>query len=136
VSDGDSPAKALETGLEEDLIPAVEDASQAVEGAVKSVGTGVQGAAGRYETVEAGNTDLLSKKLEGSSQAELADVSSETQEAAQTIAPKSQSSSSTASPVSLRSSTRIGASVSSSPPQVIVPHRMRATIVGQYGHHD
>lgn len=83
MSEGGSPAKALETGLEEDLVPAVEDASQVVEGAVKSVGTGVEGAAGRYENVEAGNTDLLSKGIEGTGQSGLSAASSETHRSTQ-----------------------------------------------------
>jgi hypothetical protein len=89
VSDGDSPAKALETGLEEDLIPAVEDASEAVEGAVKSVGTGVGGAAGRYDDVEVGNTDRFTKGIEGSSQTERSAATSETRQATQAAAPTS-----------------------------------------------
>lgn len=68
-------SNTIKTGVDEDLIPAVEDAGKAVEGAVKSVGTGTSSVARNFDEVESGNTELVQQTMTGSSAGELSRAS-------------------------------------------------------------
>ena len=75
----------IKTGVEEDLIPAVEDAGKALEVAVKSVGTGTENVAGNFDGVESANTELVQKTGR-----ELSQTSAGARHALGTEAPQSQ----------------------------------------------
>jgi hypothetical protein len=76
-------SNTIKTGVDEDLIPAVEDAGKAVEGAVKSVGTGTENVAKNFDEVESGNTELVQKTMTGSSGSELSRASAEAEQQGQ-----------------------------------------------------